>query len=166
MVDQNKKADQRKNLKRSNITQLALGLAILVLINLIGYFVFTRFDLTTEKRFTLSETTKKTLKELKDVVLFKVYLEGEFPTGYKRLHNETREMLEEFRAFSSNIRYEFIDPSSNPDKKERNALYQQLVKKGVIYSNIQSKKSNVSSQQLIFPGLLFRIKGRKLLLTC
>ena len=108
---------KKKNIKRNNIIQLGLSLLIIIFINIISAYVFTRFDLTSEKRYSLSPATKKLLTGLNDIVFFKVYLEGDFPAGFKRLHNETKEMLDEFRAYSDNIQYEFIDPSSNKNKK-------------------------------------------------
>lgn len=110
--------ENRKNIRKNSFVQLAIGLAIIVLLNIIGSFAFYRLDLTAEKRYTLSPSTRKMLKELKDVVYFKVYLEGEFPAGFKRLRNETREMLNQFRAYSDKIEYEFIDPTSGKDKKK------------------------------------------------
>ncbi|MCD6113489.1 MAG: Gldg family protein, partial [Bacteroidales bacterium] len=85
-----------KNTKKDNIIQLTLSLLIIILVNIIGSFVFTRFDLTAEKRFSLSPATKNMLKNLDDIVYFKVYLDGDFPAGFKRLSKETQEMLEEF----------------------------------------------------------------------
>ena len=157
-------SDIKRNIKRGNLMQLLMSVVIIILINVIGYFVFTRFDLTSEKRYTLSENTRNSLKNLNDVVYFKVYLEGEFPSGFKRLHNETREMLEEFRAYSNNIQYEFIDPSANPDKKEMNSLYQQLVQKGIQPTNLQTKNKGGSSQQIIFPGAIVSYQGREVAL--
>ncbi|MEI8204648.1 MAG: gliding motility-associated ABC transporter substrate-binding protein GldG [Bacteroidota bacterium] len=154
----------KRNTKRNNLVQLLMSFVIIILINVIGYFVFTRFDLTSEKRYTLSENTRNSLENLNDVVYFKVYLEGEFPSGFKRLHNETREMLEEFRAYSTNIQYEFINPSANPDKKEMNALYQQLVQKGLQPTNLQTKNKGGSSQQIIFPGAIVSYQGREVAL--
>ena len=101
-------ADKKRDIKRNNILQLALWLMIIVLLNVTGSFLFTRLDLTSERRYSLSDATKEMLHGLDDVVYFKVYLDGDFPAGFKRLRNETREMLDEFRAYSDNIQYEFI----------------------------------------------------------
>ena len=117
---------KNKNKKR-DIVALVLVIALLVMFNYVGSFVFHRFDLTTEKRYTLSDATKELLKNLDDVVFVKVYLEGDFPAGFKRLRNETKEMLDEFRAYSdNNIEYEFINPSENVDKKQQNEVFKQL----------------------------------------
>src|SRR3954462_2384941 len=135
--------------KKRDLTALGLAVIILMLLNFVGSFVFHRFDLTTEKRYTLSDATKKLLGKLNDVVYVKVYLEGEFPSGFKRLRNETREMLDEFRAYSKdNIEYEFINPSANPDKEQRENVYRQLYKKGLQPTNLEVKEDNGTSQQI------------------
>lgn len=141
------------NLKLNNITQVIYGLIIIILLNIIGSFVFTRFDLTAEKKYSLSPATKKLLKQIDDIVYFKIYLDGDdFPAGFKRLSNSTKEMLDEFRAHNKNIQYEFINPNAITDKKQRNDLYKLLVEKGIQPTNLQVKAKGGSSQQVIFPG--------------
>lgn len=142
---------------------MGLAIIILVLLNFVGSFVFHRFDLTSEKRYTLSDATKKLLGELKDVVYVKVYLEGEFPAGFKRLRDETREMLDEFRAYSNdNIEYEFINPNANADKQQQNELYKQLYDKGLEPTNLEVKEESGTSQQVIFPGAIVSHKGKEM----
>ena len=133
---------KRQQIKKQNIFQLILTLLIIILISYISSFVFLRFDLTSEKRYTLSNTTKEMLKELDDVVFVKVYLEGDLPYGFKRLQKSTREMLDEFRIYAKNkLEYEFIDPSAEPKKKERYAVYDQLNNKGLKPVNLQYKET-------------------------
>jgi ABC-2 type transport system permease protein len=153
--------DKKKNIKRSNIFQLFLGIAILLLVNIIAGFIFTRFDLTAEKRYSLAPATRKMLKGLKDEVVFKVYLEGDLPPGFRRLANETKEMLDEFRAYSKHIQYEFIDPSSNPDAKERNDGYKLLQERGLQPTEIRVNKKGQASQLIIFPGAIIGYGGHE-----
>ncbi len=152
----------KKSMKKQNIIRFALCLLIVFIINIISSFIFTRFDLTSEKRYTLSSATKKLLKNLDDIVYFKIYLDGDFPAGFKRLRNETREMLNQFRAYSDNIQYEFINPSENTDKKQVKNLYQELYSKGLMPTNIQLKNNGGSSQQIIFPGAIVSYREREL----
>jgi ABC-2 type transport system permease protein len=141
--------------KFNSFLQLFTGIAIVILLNIIGHFVFHRFDLTAEKRYSLSPATKKLLKDLDDVVYFKVYLEGEFPAGFKRLRSETREMLDEFRAYAGdNIQYTFINPSQNEDIKKNSEVYEQLYKAGLLPTSLQVKTENGEQNQIIFPGAL------------
>lgn len=128
---------------------------LLVLVNVVCSFGFFRLDLTSEKRFSLSPATKDLLRSLKDVVYFKVYLEGEFPAGFKRLRNATHEMLDEFKIYAGdNLHYEFINPSEHENQKERNRFYNQLADKGLQPTNLQVNEGNEVSEQVIFPGAI------------
>ncbi len=150
-----------KNKKR-NLTSLGLAIIILILLNFVGSFVFHRFDLTSEKRYSLSEATKKLLASLDDVVYVKVYLEGTFPAGFKRLRNETKEMLDEFRAYSNNnIEYEFINPSESTDKKQQAEIYQQLFKKGLQPTPLEIVEESGTTQQTIWPGAIVSYRGHE-----
>lgn len=147
----------RKKVKRQNIFELILLLVVVVLVNLIGYYVFFRFDLTQEKRYTVSDGTKAYLKELKDVVYIKVYLgDDNLPAGFRRLQKATRELLDEVKFYGKkNIEFEFVNPSENPDQKTRREVYDALAKDGLLYFNVQSQKSDGSkTQQVIFPGAI------------
>lgn len=136
------------------IVRLVLTLVILVLLNIVGNSVYQRFDLTAEKRFTLSDATERVLKGLDDDIYIKVYLEGDFPAGFKRLQGATEEMLYEFNEVSGGkIKYRFIDPSAG-DKEERNILYKELYDKGLKPTNLRVKADEETSNKIIFPGLI------------
>lgn len=141
---------------------LGLIVIILVLLNVVGSFLFHRFDLTAEKRYTLADATKKLLGGLDDVVYVKVYLDGDFPAGFKQLRNETKEMLDEFRIYSNNnIEYEFINPSENPDKKQQNEVFKQLADKGLQPFNVENKTEAGTTQQIIWPGAIISYRGKE-----
>jgi ABC-2 type transport system permease protein len=148
-------------MKRNSLVQLLLGVLIILLVNIIGSFVFTRFDLTSEKRYSLSPATKDLLKKIDDIVYFKVYLEGDFPAGFKRLRNSTKEMLDEFRAYNKNIQYEFINPSLSNDPKERKDTYQLLTEKGLQPTDLQVSTKGGREQQVIFPGAIVNYKANE-----
>jgi len=150
--------NKKHNIKQSSLLQLVLGLVIIVLLNVIGSYIYTRVDLTAEKRYSLSDATREMLRELDDIVYFQVYLEGEFPAGFKRLRNATREMLDEFRAYSDNIEYEFINPSQSDNMQERNATYQILVDRGLNPTDLQVNAADGMKKQIIFPGAIVMYK--------
>jgi len=152
----------KQSIRQAGLFQLAVGIIFIILINVIGAYIFTRFDLTAEKRFTLSEPTRKMLKNLDDVVFIQVYLDGEFPAGFKRLRKETKEMLDQFRAYTNNLEYEFINPSESEDPTERNAVYQRLVERGLNPTDLQVKTNDGSSQQIIFPGAIATYRGKEI----
>ena len=147
--------NKRKNLKKNQLVSFFVTLVIIVVINVIGSFVFTRFDLTSEKRYTLSDTTKETLRNLEDYVYFKVYLEGDFPAGFKKLRRETKEMLDEFRAYTKYIDYEFINPSEGSDRTEINDNYRVLYQAGLNPTDLTVQNADGSTKQMIiWPGAL------------
>jgi len=149
------------NRKRQYLIQLMSIILILILANVISSMVFTRFDLTSEKRYTLSPSTENILKNLDDIVFFKVYLEGDFPAGFKRLQRETKELLDEFRAHNKNIQYEFINPSANENTKERNDTYRLLIEQGLQPTNLQVKTKSGMDQQVIFPGAIITYRNNQ-----
>jgi ABC-2 type transport system permease protein len=147
----------KKKVKRQNILELVLLLAVVALVNLVGYYAYHRFDLTQEKRYKISEGTKTYLKELQDIVYIKVYLgDDNLPAGFRRLQKATRELLDEFKVYGKkNIEFEFVNPSESPDQKTRREVYDALAMDGVQYFNVQSQKSDGSkTQQVVFPGAI------------
>lgn len=150
-----------RNKRQKSLKLLMIGVLAVFLINILATKIYVRFDLTAEKRYTLSDKTIQMLHQLDDYAYFKVYLEGDFPAGFKKLRNETRDMLEEFKAYSPFIEYTFINPSGIADNEKRESLIQELVEKGLQPTNLHVNKKEGSSRILIFPGLLLNYKGRE-----
>lgn len=154
--------NKRKNIKRHEISSLIITLIIIVLVNIIGSYVYTRFDLTSEKRYTLSDTSKDILRNLDDYVYFRVYLEGDFPAGFKKLRKETKEMLDEFRAYSKFIDYEFINPSESDDQAERSETYKILWQSGLNYYTETIQTNNGIQQIMIWPGIIMSYRENEM----
>ena len=151
----------RKSLLRSHLIEMGATLLIVIFVNIIGTWLFLRLDLTAERRYTLSKHTKEMLKKIDEPVLFRVYLEGEFPADFKRLQSETKEMLNQFRAYNSNIEYEFFDPNSFSDREEQQMFYQKLARKGVQPTQIQTGDGASMTQQILIPAADVYYKGRE-----
>lgn len=154
--------NKRKNIKKNEIVSLVITVIIIVMVNIIGAFVYTRFDLTSEKRYTLSDKSKEILKGLDDYVYFRVYLEGEFPAGFKKLRKETKEMLDEFRAYSKYIDYEFINPSESNDPSDREETYKILYQSGLNNYTATMQTNNGVQQILIWPGTLVSYREKEM----
>jgi ABC-2 type transport system permease protein len=152
----------RKNNKRNELTSLVFTVLVIVLSNTISSFVYTRFDLTSEKRYTLSDTSKDILRDLDDYVYFRVYLEGDFPAGFKKLRKETKEMLDEFRAYSKFIDYEFINPSESNDQAERNETYKILNRNGLNYYTETVQTNNGIQQIIVWPGIIMSYRENEM----
>ncbi len=148
------------NSKRKDIINFLVGIGILISINSIGSYLFHRFDLTSENRYSISEPTKKLLSSLEDQVYITVYLEGDFPASFKRLRNETKEMLDEFQAYADGrLEFKFINPSENPNIKERDRVYRNLYEKGLRPTDLQIKDDDGVSKKVVWPGAIASYQG-------
>ena len=156
----NKKSNSRKF---QALLRLVLLVGVIVFSNLISSFWFTRFDLTSDKRFTLSEASKKLVGNLKDIVYVKVYLQGDFSPAFSRLSNSTRELLDELRTYSKgNLEYEFIDPSAAPNEEDRKKLYAQLYQKGIQPTTIEERDNEGMTRKYIFPGAVINFSNEEI----
>ncbi len=140
--------------KSKDIFQFILIICIIILINVIGSLKFFRIDLTAEKRYSLSEATLDLLRSFDDVLYVKVYLEGDFPAGFQRLQRETRQMLDEFRAYNPNIEYQFINPDASDDEENNSQIKQQLQFKGLKPFSLQIREQGGSKELEVYPGAI------------
>jgi ABC-2 type transport system permease protein len=157
------KLDKKYTAMRKQLTiETAVKVAILLMIGILSSYFHARFDLTADRRYSLSKPTKQMLQRIDDEILFRVYLDGDLPAGFQRLQNSVREMLDEFRAYGGeNIQYEFIDPAENPNQQGRERVFRELYEKGLDPTNLQIKeKDGSTAQKLIFPGIIVSYAGR------
>jgi ABC-2 type transport system permease protein len=148
--------------KRDDIIQAILILGIAAVVVFLSSFAYTKFDLTEEKRHTLTDATEVTLENLEDVVFVKVYLEGDFPAKYKRLERAVREKLDEFHDVSDgNVQYEFIDPYESDDRKTISDTEQLLYDRGLSFTMLYSEGQGVQEAFKIWPGALLTYKGEE-----
>lgn len=153
----------RQSEKVRVVAELILGVIFFAALSYLSTFFFARFDLTEEKRHTLTSTTVEMVKELDDVVYVKVFLEGDFPADYQRLQQAVKEKLDEMRAYAGdNVQYEFINPSEAPDQKSREAMYGELVERGLDYTSLQIQNKDGLEEKIIFPGALISYKDKEI----
>jgi gliding-associated putative ABC transporter substrate-binding component GldG len=135
--------------KKNNLKSVLITLAIIFLLNIVGSFYFHRFDLTNDKRYTLSATSLKIVDQVQSPLAIKVYLQGDLPSEFKRLQQESRQLLEEFQAYNKNIVFEFIDPLENKEQSMDNI--KELYRKGLTPINITVDDKGKQSQEMVFP---------------
>lgn len=137
---------------KSHIITLLITLAGIILLNVLGSFFYKRFDLTQDKRYTLSEAALHTIDHIDSPLIVDVFLEGNFPTEFRRLKTETQQLLEEFALSNNQVKINFINPVGDDATRENNI--QQLVNRGLQPFQVTIKESGKSSQELIFPWAL------------
>ena len=152
-----------KGYKKKSITQLILVILVIVFINILAQLLFTRFDFTKEKRFTISDTSIQILQNLNTNITVTVYLEGEFPAGFKRLKRATKDLLIDYKAYAgSNLTFEFINPVEGKNQDEQEEVYNSLVSKGIEPTNLSVNTENGLSQKMIFPAAMVNANGREI----
>ena len=115
---------------------------VLLILNALSHKIYQRFDITKDKRYTLSDLTENIVNTLEEQLIIKVYLEGDFPSEFKRLQIETRQFLEELSAKNSSIRVQFINPDNIRDR---------LIKSGMFPSQLTVEENGKLSNAIIFP---------------
>ncbi len=73
------------NIRLKGWIQFIVTVGAVILIAAAASLIRLRLDLTEDKRYTLSEPTRKVLDGLKNDVYIQVYLDGEMPIPLKRL---------------------------------------------------------------------------------
>jgi len=147
--------------RKQDILQFTATLVIIGLLNIVGSFVHSRFDLTKEGRYSLSDATKNLLSELDDYIYVEVYLEGEFPAGIERLSLETRQLLSEFKSQNNLLQFTFINPTESTDEKTRNEIIKQLYEKGISPTSLQVKDGETYTEKVIVPGAIVKYGGKE-----
>lgn len=136
------------------VKHIVLLLVALILINIVASRFNFRWDLTQDKRYTLSETTKDILANIDESLMIKVYLDGDFPLDFKRLQQETAQHIQELKSQNKKLHHQFINPSGIEEK---------LINKGFQPSRLTVEEEGVISEAIIFPWaeILYKNKTAK-----
>ncbi|OFY67810.1 MAG: gliding motility-associated ABC transporter substrate-binding protein GldG [Bacteroidetes bacterium RBG_13_43_22] len=150
------------NIRVKGWMQFIMIVAGIILLASVCSLVRVRIDLTEDKRFTLSPSTKKVLDNIENDIYIEVFLDGEMPIPLKRLKKSVKEMLDEFRIESGRkIAYSFINPAAVKDAEQREAQYLALYNKGLnpvdVVDNLDDEGGK--SRKMVFPGLIVNYNG-------
>ena len=133
----------------NNLKNIAITIGFIVILNLAGHFLYKRFDLTADKRYTLSKTSLNIVGEVKEPLYIDVFLEGDFPGEFKKLQTETQQLLEEFKSNNSNIIFQFVNPLEKEEEKE--SIMQSFMQRGLTPVNVTVNDKGQQTQEVVFP---------------
>ncbi|NOQ72998.1 MAG: gliding motility-associated ABC transporter substrate-binding protein GldG [Crocinitomix sp.] len=149
--------------KRDLINYIGI-VAIIILANYILSFFSGRFDLTEDKRHSLSENTIALLQDeerIEDRIFLKIYLEGDLPADIMKIRNSLEEKLEEFIVYAGDkLQYEFIDPNGEDDPAYNLEVQKNIYTEGIIPCDIQIISSGQTETRTIWPGATIEYKGK------
>lgn len=144
--------------KRKNTVWWIGLLAGLIAINLVASFTHQRFDLTEEKRYSLSKETKNLLLDLHEPVKIEVFLKGDYPAGFKKLANSVREFLQECKEYGKgNFQYEFTDPLKGLSDSSAQYLMDSInyyYEIPAFMLQAPSKVGDEQTQKMVIPGAI------------
>ncbi len=133
--------------------------AVICLSSLVHY----RIDLTAEKRFTLSPSTRKLLENVDSTIRIRVFLNGDLPADYKKLSISTQDLLREFKDINNRIQVSFETPGEGLPDSAKAQLYDSLSRAGVVFERNEdiSVTDNKATNQLLIPSALVYYKNQK-----
>ncbi len=142
----------RKKSKKSVIQIVSILIGLFVL-NIVSNFTYARIDITKDQRYTLSASAKDIVKKADSPLIIDIFLKGQgFPSEFRRLQRETRQLLEEFSNQNNNIVFEFINPLEN--EASRQQTIQVMTQRGLTPMQLEVKESGKTTQEVIFPWAL------------
>ncbi|WP_394972426.1 gliding motility-associated ABC transporter substrate-binding protein GldG [uncultured Croceitalea sp.] len=136
-------------MKKKIILALVKGVLVLLIINLVSSYFYKRFDLTEDKRYTISKEAISLVSKFDSPVIIDVLLEENLPAEFSKLQTETVLLLEQFASKNKNIKFDLVDPlESNASREETLAELQQI---GLTPANVTIEEEGKISQELVFP---------------
>lgn len=145
------------NRRKKYLQRAIVVVGVLVGVNVLAAYFHTRWDLTAEKRYTLTTGTKNLLRGLDSTVTIEIFLKGDYPASFRQLAQSSQELLEEFREYAGqHVQFSFQSPGQGLPDSARLAFQQSLVEKGIVPFNMQVQEdaNQGYSEKLIFPGAL------------
>ncbi len=140
-------------------------LLLLTGINFLTSIFHSRIDLTLEKRYTLSQSTRKLLRGLDEPVNITFFLTGNMPAGFKKLANSASDMLREFKEYGrNNIQYKFEKPGEGLNDTLKQIFLDSLNRLGLAPMNVkaQTQQGEAQEERFIYPGALIAYKNRQI----
>ena len=135
-----------------------LSILILIAINYVAGLFHIRIDLTQDKRYALSETSREIIAQAEKSIIIDVFLEGDFPSEFKKLQIETRQLLEEYEAQNKNIKFAFVNPV--PEGGNAEQIAQSFNQRGMRPERVQLRDNGKVSEELVFPWATASYEGK------
>lgn len=144
-----------ENKRLTLVLEIALAVALVVLIHNLSSYFFFRLDLTEENRYSISDATQQMLENLDDAIYIEAYLDGELPAGFKRMRSSLEETLNEFTIYSNGkVQFQFVDPDQAASAKSRNQFMRSIARKGVQPTDVFLTEDGKRTQKRIIPGVV------------
>ncbi|MCK5915120.1 MAG: GldG family protein, partial [Deltaproteobacteria bacterium] len=96
--------------------KLVLYIVVVVMINLVGINLFTRFDLTSNQVYSLSPASKEVVSTLSEPLTLKIFFSANLPAPYNGVERYVHDLLQEYELAGNNyFNYQFFNPSGDDE---------------------------------------------------
>lgn len=127
---------------------------------------FFRIDFTKEKRYSLSSQTKEILKKINSPVVAEIYLDGDLPSGFRKLESTVIEHLQDMKIYCDQpLTIKVTNPYSEVRASQQNEYFQNLMQQGIIPTNVRIKTEEGITNKLIFPALALRSGNKEIVIN-
>ena len=143
--------------KTSFLRILFVFLGVL-LIQILASQSSNRWDLTADKRYSLSPESVAFIKPIEKPIRIDVFLNGKLPQEYQRLRSETEILLQSVVAQNDRFYFEFIDPYKGASNSEQ--LMDEMSQYGLFPELVVENSNQVTEQSYVFPWMLLNYENR------
>ena len=145
-----------------NTRNIIFFISVLVIV-CISLFYHFRIDLTSDKRYSISDQTKNLMTKIDGNLKVTVYLDGDLNPGFQRLKKSTGELLDELSVYTDkSIEINYQNPSIASSQEQREKKYAELETAGFTATAVyEHDKEGKSIQKVIFPWIEISYKGKK-----
>jgi len=142
--------------KGKNFLEPGIILLVVLMVSFLSGARFFRIDLTAEKKYTLSQSTRDLMENLDGHVMVRIYLEGEMPSEFVNFRNHIEDLMDDCKAWAGEkMQYEFVNLYDEPDEEIRGRMIGQLYDQGLRVTSIQvSDREGGKTARMIFPGAM------------
>ena len=129
-----------------------------LLIQILASQSSNRWDLTADKRYSLSPESVAFIKPIEKPIRIDVFLNGKLPQEYQRLRSETEILLQSVVAQNDRFYFEFIDPYKGASNSEQ--LMDEMSQYGLFPELVVENSNQVTEQSYVFPWMLLNYENR------
>ena len=149
--------DQNNSLLWTTVFKRLKTPAVYLMIGLLAFNFGPKWDLTADKRFTLSETTQQVLLGLNQPVFIDVLLDGDLPLSFERLAQETQSILGRY-GDQTNLMISRFDPAETAQSEP--GILQELADFGIQPTQVTLQRNARQESVLVYPYAMVTYQGK------
>ncbi|MBN1901482.1 GldG family protein, partial [Candidatus Sumerlaeota bacterium] len=139
------------------VLTISILLIIMVLNFLVARHLVWRVDLTKDKLYTLTDSSKKIVGGLKDQINIKAYFSQKLPPYLSNIRQDVEDLLKEYQAHAKgNLHVKFIDPTNYDEEQKRKLMFD-----GIMPINLQTIDKHKFEVMEAYFGMTINYEDRK-----